>query len=770
MNDMVLLLAPGSMIQSTFISGESQTQNFEAVLYVPEHGQLQHYYRQNDQPDRFWRRAQIVNSSEFPVIGPGALCQSNFGTKGNFELVVPEATGLVHYWHDNDQIESKWRRTNTIALGSQGAGAILQNRRSNDLEVVVCHGRNLIHYWRNDGNWQMTTQPVMTNASGPAALIQSSYGDNLELIVQDGERLVLYFREWDAAGKPWKFGGVIAERATGAPGFIQGNFGLAPQMNFEVVFPVDDHLELYWRDNTPSGRMIWKSGGVITHGTGNINAVSMIRGSMKDQHTLNLITQECWESVFQYYRYQETNGEFVWMRNGCLRIHEGKPGQRYPDPMTIPSQSFKINQVTGSWDAQIKKPTLSVNPDARIRGTDLGASFEHNGKLYFLFGDTHWQGNSLPGTADSLAYTSDTDPWGGINLHFHKSYLCVRFPDREVEFYADVHGIYDVPQDGFSFRGQIFSFFSTDHFKDGKVMGRSVLARCDEEPNIEESDANHRITFQYLTEFSRYRFINVSVQYANIVNSSNWGLPNGREGLLIWGTGAYRADHIYLAFMPLDNEQILSKLLSPFNVNPIDLGNLNILYYCGLDNGNPQWSLHEKDAMPLFYPAAIGELSVRWDATLSAFVMMYMSGPDDPIGPCVVIRLSHKPWGPWSDRRMAFNWYLDGLGYRDDKHSKPGNWFIHVADLNDGLGDNIINNRGPNEGGAAYAPYQIPRYTRLEGNTFHIFYLLSTWNPYQAVLMRHAISKWDCFALLGDWYVKKLTSSTLTALGKLKWD
>ena len=732
--------------------------NFEAVLYVPQHSHLQHYYRENDFPDKTWQKAQIINATAFPVTGPGALCQSKFGSKGNFELVVPEATGLAHYWHDNDRIETSWQRTGIIAPGSLGAGTILQNRKTDDLEVIVRHGRDLVHYWRNGGIWRSTAQPITTNASGPAALIQSSYDDNLELIVQEGVHLLLYFREWNAAGKPWKFGGVVAERATGAPGFIQGPFGSGPHMNFEVVFPVDDRLELRWRDNSPSGGKTWKPGGVVTHGVGIVNAVAMTRGSLWDQ--IDILTQECWESVFQYYRYQETNGERVYLRNGCLRIHEGKLGERYPDERSIPPQSFKINQLTGSWDAQHKEKTLSVSPDTGIRGTDLGASFEHNGNLYFLFGDTHWQGDFPPHTADVVAYTPDTDPWNGVGLYFHKSYACVRFPSKPPAFDWDLHGEYDVPQDGFSLDGHIFTFFSTDHFKDGKVMGRSVFARCDQAvPAIETSNPTQPLTFQYLTEFSRYRFINVSIQYASATDSRRWGLPGGREGLLIWGTGAYRTDHIYLAFMALDDDHLRREL---FSASPIDQGLLGILYYRGLENESP-WSTSERDATPLFYPAAVGELSVRWDPTLNAFVMMYMSGSDDPIRPSVVMRLSRRPWGPWSNRRMAFNWILDGLGYRD--HGKCGSWFIHVNSnelgFDDHLGDDTIGGRGPEKGGAAYAPYQIPRYTRRDGGAIHLFYALSTWNPYQAVLMRHALTDWDRFMLLGGPRITELSRAAV---------
>ena len=36
----------------------------------------------------------------------------------------------------------------------------------------------------------------------------------------------------------------------------------------------------------------------------------------------------------------------------------------------------------------------------------------------------------------------------------------------------------------------------------------------------------------------------------------------------------------------------------------------------------------------------------------------------------------------------------------------------------------MIDGRGPEEGGAAYGPYQIPRYTRRDGGAIHLFYTL----------------------------------------------
>src|SRR5215467_2835515 len=49
----------------------------------------------------------------------------------------------------------------------------------------------------------------------------------------------------------------------------------------------------------------------------------------------------------------------------------------------------KICQLIGDWDRELGQPTFTQTESRfGIAGTDLGSSFEHNGKLWFLFGDT----------------------------------------------------------------------------------------------------------------------------------------------------------------------------------------------------------------------------------------------------------------------------------------------------------------------------------------------------------------------------------------------
>jgi hypothetical protein len=728
----------GALIQSTFGS-----RNFEAVVLMgPEPnqqtGRLQHYWLDTSRPDRTWQRGQEIYGN---ATGAGCLIQSTFGSPGNFEVVVPAPIGLVHCWHDNSDKDRVWSSATLVAPGSTGPGSLVQNRENGNLEVVVLHGQELRHYWRDAAGWH--PGPVITRrASGPACLIQSTYWGNLELVVLEGSDLVHYWRdESEAPVMKWLWGGVITSRATGPAGFTQppydplglltGSPSTNPNPNFEVVVPEGDVLAHYWRDNT-DGNLPWYSGGVVTHRAGPINAATLIHSSFAN--SLEVLSQENDGSIYHYYRYQD-GGRLIWFRGPCLKVTELDE----PDADRTRPLSTKIVQLTGEKDAQLNDDAFNRTETAfGIRGTDLGASFFHRGRIYFLFGDTHWT-HSIKGTLDSIAYTTTRDAARGLALQFHLAYPEIVRPSvSQFE--------YEVPLDGFSFAEQMFVFFSTDFGAQRKVMGRSVLTRCLEaHPDFVHSRIDTPLQFQYLVSFSNSKFINVSVERVNAAALREYRLPANEAGLLIWGTGAYRADNIYLAFLPLDERRTHERLLG-FDAFPA--GQLGLLYFTGERDGVPTWSAREDDAVPLFYPAAIGELSVRWNRVLKRWVCLYCAGPEDPIRCAVVMRIARTPWGPWSRRRLVLDWCEDGLGRRKDARGErlPGGWFIHdgEADPPDTLGDTIIANRLGKAGGAAYAPYQLPYYTQQTRShrvrSYTLYYVLSTWNPYQVMLMSHELS------------------------------
>src|SRR5262249_36970324 len=161
----------------------------------------------------------------------------------------------------------------------------------------------------------------------------------------------------------------------------------------------------------------------------------------------------------------------------------------------------KIAQLTGEFDRQgwngVGTPSQAHNrTETRfgIRGTDLGSSFVHKGRTYFLFGDT-WRVNQSKAETnlDSIAFTTDSNPDDGLDLVFldRPPIISPSIPQRE----------FDVLLDGVSDGQSMFVFFSTDHFQveDHDLMGRSVLTRSNDDG----------FTFEILYGFSSSKFINV---------------------------------------------------------------------------------------------------------------------------------------------------------------------------------------------------------------------------------------------------------------------
>jgi len=349
----------------------------------------------------------------------------------------------------------------------------------------------------------------------------------------------------------------------------------------------------------------------------------------------------------------------------------------------------KVCQLVGDTDIERNESTTSLTYTRYgVAGTDLGVSFEHNGELIFLFGDTVGR-NAYPfsGKDDSFAHTTDSTVDDGLNLIFYTGK-----PERFLPPWVPSvsQGAFEVPMEGVDVNGAAYVFFTINH-TEARTMGGSILAKL--------NDAT--LNFTYLYTFSTGKFINVHT--AVVQNELLAGLPQSTgEGLLIWGSGEYRKSDPYLAFMPLESIEDKSALS----------------YFAGLNSdGNPLWSKSEADAQPLFDDPVIGELSVAWNQYLERWIMLY-SG--------VAMRSSPLPWGNWSAKQVLFNPFTDD-GYEH---------FIHLPGH-----DNITDPLREDEIGGPYGPYIIDKFTKGDDQTSTIYFTLSTWNPYTTVLMEAQLEK-----------------------------
>ncbi len=357
----------------------------------------------------------------------------------------------------------------------------------------------------------------------------------------------------------------------------------------------------------------------------------------------------------------------------------------------------KVSQVTGETDRQRHIPTDS-RTESRfgLRGTDLGASFEHNGKLVFLFGDTWPTGANTPDRpvdGDSIAYSSDTNPDDGLKLDFITAkdgkYGTVKIPGVSL-------GGFEVPNGGFSAGDYMYGFYTTAHrFEQrGVVMGRSVLAK-----------SKDGLNWSKVFDFSSKHFVNVSPLIVDAGSLHGFPVKKGKV-LFMWASGAeYRRSSPRLAYVPLKDVESKNA----------------VRFWDGRG-----WSASEDDAKELVDHPVVGEISVAWNRQLSRFIMLYNS--DRPRG--ITLRTSETPWGPWSDPTILFDPNRDG-GYGKFMHIS---WKVKKA-------DSVQDPGRDDDYGGEYGPYMIPKFFKGTRKNATIYFLMSTWNPYNVVLMRARLSR-----------------------------
>lgn len=366
----------------------------------------------------------------------------------------------------------------------------------------------------------------------------------------------------------------------------------------------------------------------------------------------------------------------------------------------VPGSTVKVEQLLGEEDKQLHQPTLSQTVTRYgIEGTDLGNSFEHGGRVYFLFGDTVGR---LRHALDTIATTDAGDPEGGVRLDFLKSgsdYLTIQPPGISM-------GAFEVPVAGISLGGQVYVVVSTNHSED-RATDRSVLTKFTPPANFQPLRA--------ISQLPEGHFVKMSL---HMEPGAIAGLPSGGPFVLVWGTGPYRRSDAYLSIVPAAQFE----------------SGTGTRYFAGLDvGGAPIWSEKESDSSTIVQNGTMGDLSVTWCKDLDLWLMTYDSREPAPRG--ILFSYSRTPWGPWSEPQIIFNAVRDGAIGK----------FIHNSQANpdDGLAGPVIGKGQANPRavhGGAYAPYVIERWTKAQGSELSIYYVLSTWNPYVVVLMKSQLN------------------------------
>lgn len=664
-----------------------------ALVGDADGGGVSVYVRRRDRPDRGWERT-IALATGGAVTGTAAAVATATGA-----LALVPVAGGVRTWelHDADG-----RPAAAAMAGETLPGSAVSAARVGRGAMAAIRGDDGVDLWLRGASWARVGA-VAGAVDGVLAAGRRGLGAVL------AERGELRWGAWGAAG--WRPRATVGDPGTGPPALAAVGSG------WLVAVPHGGGVRTAWIDRTGATR----PGAPVTAGPAHVRGVALLRAARE----LWALTDE--EGSLYAHRYDAAGRR--WLRSACLRLLD-------PVPFTVSAiASVKLAQVSGEHDSQPHpggpRPTLSRSRStAGVVGTDLGVRADHAGRTFLLFGDTHWHRRPWLATRDAIAEVMTPDvPLPTVV--FHGSPLKVRggrVTMRE----------YDVPLAAISHGGDLFGFFTSDHFRGGRTMGRSVLARAaDPTLRIDPAARRRPIVFDHLTTWSDRYFINVSVVAHPAASLP--GFAGAGDVWLLFGSGAYRAGDLRLAVIDPRAPDVSDALRSR---RPVPLRALRPRYWAGsaTDAGQdaasagaaPVWCDDEADAVPLLTPGAFGEISVRWVPEVGRFLLLAGNGPEDPVGPSVLLRSAPQPWGPWSPRHRLFDWVADGMSFGD-----AGARFIKAhGDGSDPVGDRVF--RAQRDAtGAAYAPYLFD--ARRAGDTLVVRYTLSTWNPYQVVLMEHLL-------------------------------
>lgn len=151
-------------------------------------------------------------------------------------------------------------------------------------------------------------------------------------------------------------------------------------------------------------------------------------------------------------------------------------------------------------------------------------------------------------------------------------------------------------------------------------------------------------------------------------------------------------------------------------------------YFAGFREGKPVWSGKEEDAVPVINTQCAGELSFSYNPQLEKWLILYNC--DNPRG--IIYQTAEVPWGPYSQGEPLFDPWEDEA-YCNYMHV---NWESRVC-------DSVHDPGRENEWGGEYGPYLFEEMSTKVDSFVHLYYTLSTWNPYTTVLMRSTLVRPD---------------------------
>jgi hypothetical protein len=250
-----------------------------------------------------------------------------YGTKGNYELVVPlESGGLGHFYRDNDDPNLSWNGPFPFATdqGSFDAVSLIQSSftRSGsgpgNLAVVARIGDALDYFVREDVSftWSGPTT-ITTGVSGVASFVQATPGTygtvgNYELVVPlAGGSIGAFECNNDDPNLPWSqtdtFGSELG--SVDAVSLIQSNFstqfvqtGEQGPGNLAVVARVRSKLYYFYRDDVAPFAWHGPSVAIALGVSGNPALIQARAGTYGSKGTYELLVPMAGGGIGQFER------------------------------------------------------------------------------------------------------------------------------------------------------------------------------------------------------------------------------------------------------------------------------------------------------------------------------------------------------------------------------------------------------------------------------------------------------------------------------------
>jgi hypothetical protein len=383
--------------------------------------------------------------------------------------------------------------------------------------------------------------------------------------------------------------------------------------------------------------------------------------------------------------------------------------------------------------AAISDPTPNdTQHHANIGGTDLGVPVDHEGTLFFFFGDTIgfkgiWQpGQSLP---DAVGFANVPS----ASVASNPSLLCsgLRFltlspgasvgPKNDSTIEADfaagamnapdggalsdfIHnpagngafpnlpGDFEVPSGAFSYGGSIYVFYTTVVGPKTVDMKGSYLVRW---------------ALPATTGIPSYDILYPVDERFDDAGALGGGFVNVAAEVVapyvyLFGTGDYRKSPVYLARKRLD------ALATPGGFERFDAASKT--WSSGAIGGT---------SAPIVADAVNGELSVRYFPEIGRWMMLNQE--ESPTMNRVIAHFASAPEGPWSDGVVVAD-----MG--DPAFQKK---YCCAADVCNGEQLFHCDRAG------FYATYMLPTVAvDAAKGTFTTTFVMSTWDPYDVALMR----------------------------------